>query len=316
MNLTRCFSATLTCLLLTSCATTAPTKLAAPLAEPDKADHVVVVLGQSEIAVDDVDLQTGGQFGALGVLIEGIAEAKMSTNRQKAIAPLRDALLDYDFENRLSAALVSNLPTALVKSNAPIKIVRSEQEWQAHLATVVPSNVLRIEPRYALEQEFDIAYLHATSSLATFRRTPPSSSELKKMSQEQRRLASPTVLHSGAFYSEFVLRTPHGRQDKSPGQAAYELNASRWAVDSSEPLRTAFDRAVGEVAGLIKLDGDRQLQQAPVGATARALVASVITQPMFTKATLLQAAEGRSLISDGVATRWIDDRQIKSTSNR
>ena len=86
--------------LLTACTPPALVKLQEPLNEADKAEAVLLYLEQTEVAVDDVDVQQAGG-GLIGVLIEGAIESTKTRNRQEALAPLRDVLLDYDYEAQL-----------------------------------------------------------------------------------------------------------------------------------------------------------------------------------------------------------------------
>jgi hypothetical protein len=238
-------------------------------------------------------------------------ESAKTKNRQEAIAPLRDALLDYEYEVKLIEAIKTHLPTSLVKADAAFKIVRNDEEWRAHLQTVVPANVFFVSTRYAFEQEFDIAYVFAGASLQTFKRVPPDEKQRRKMSQNQRKAADPILLHAGVYFSEHLTHSPFEKQKKDKGEARYEHNAAEWRDNGAEPVRLAFTRALDEIASLIQRDGKRSLPPTPKKKDVRVLMAHPAFQPTLIKASRIEQAEGRSLVVIGQNTRWIDDRQIK-----
>lgn len=81
-------------LLLVGCASAPINKLETQLAEIDKAQFVVILFEQSEVKVDDADVGNAGG-SLIGALIEAGMASAMTKNRQKAIAPLRDTLLEF-----------------------------------------------------------------------------------------------------------------------------------------------------------------------------------------------------------------------------
>jgi hypothetical protein len=299
----------LTLAALAGCAATPLKKLEAPLSEAEKAGAVVIFLQQSEVAVDDVDVQNAGG-GLIGALIEGAMESTMTRNRQKAIAPLRDALLDYDYERKLIEALQQQMPTSMVTADATFKVVRNEEEWRSHLATVVPATVFLITTRYAFEQDFDIAYVHASADLSRYERVPPDARTRRKMSAEQRKANDPTVLHRGSYYSQHVTRDPLAKLQRINGLKAYQTEALLWANEGAEPVRQAFSAGLTEVATLIQRDGNRALPE-PADASLRVYAAHSRVQPMVIKAKVLEQAPERTLFSHGQNIFWVDNRQIK-----
>lgn len=301
--------ATLVVLSLVACAPAPLKKLDAPMVEAEKADHVVIFLGQTEIAVDDANVSNGGG-GLLGALIEMAVESAMTKNRQEAIAPLRDKLLDYQYEDRLIESIQTHLPTSLVKADASIKVVRNDDEWRAHLESVVPANVLLINTRYAFEQNFEIAYVYAAATLQHHARMPPTPKQWKKMSVSERKAAEPKLLHAGSYYSEHVPYSPFVKWKRQKGEAGYERNARAWAENNAEPVRNAFALGLEEIALLIQRDGDGQLPAGDKKNTSKALMAHVWIQPMLLKAMTLEQAGTRTLLQFGQNTHWVDNQQI------
>jgi len=285
-------------------------KLDAPMAEQEKADHVVIFMMQSEVAVDDAQSSNYGG-GLIGALIEVAVESTMTKNRQKALEPLRDKLLDYEFESKLISGIEANLPTSLVKQGAPVKIVRNEEEWRAHLQTVIPANVLLISPRYAFEQNFEIAYVHSTALMQTFKQMPPTPKQWKQMGKAARKAAEPVLLHAGSYYSQHVPYSPFERQKKQKGESGYERNARAWSDNGAEPVRVAFAAGIDELADLIQRDGERRLPSIEGKKKARVFLAHAIVQPMQLKAVPIDSEGSRTLVVFGQNVHWIDNRQMK-----
>ena len=284
-------------------------KLDAPMEESNKADHVVILLEQSEIRVDDADVYGGG-FGVIGVLVEAAVESAKTKNRQEAIAPLRDALLEYRFEDKLVEAIRAELPTSLVKAGAPVKVVRSSDEWRDHVRSLaLPANVFVVNTRYGLEQDFQIAYIHAMASLLAVVHKPLTEAEMHGMRTEERKAREPKALHMGSYYSEHVTQPLWGKQPDTGKLARYEFNAGQWAANAAQPVRDAFARGAGEIAGLIRRDGDGAVQAS--GDKSKALVAHSAVAPMAVKAPVAERDDDRLLLADGPNLRWVDLRQIK-----
>ena len=296
---------------LYGCASAPPVKLATPLGETEKAAAVVIFLPQSEVQVDDVDVANAGG-GLIGVLIETAIESAKTRNRQEAITPLRDALLDFDYESRLIEAMRQSLPTSLVQADASFKLVRNEDEWLAHLAAVVPANVMRVDARYAFEQEFEVAYVHAIATLTRYTVVPDPSSERRgkrRRGKSKDDPNKPLQLHVGSYYSQHVTRQVTERLRGRDGMAPFEIDAQAWAADSADAARRGFAAGLDEVADLIRRDGERSLPPVSESA-AKVLLANSAFQPLLVQAHWLERRNGRSLVEFRNTLFWIDDRQI------
>ncbi len=297
--------------LLAGCMPAPLKKLDAPLADAEKADHVVILLTQSEVSVDDADVGNGGG-GLLGALIEVAVESAKTKNRQEAIAPLRNALLDYQYEAKLIEAIKAHLPTSMVTADATFKVVHNTDEWRAHLQSVIPANVFLVSTSYAFEQDFDIAYVGAGVALRKFSTMPPDEKQWKKMTTKQRKAVEAPLLHQGSYTSQHVTRSLFVKVKKTPGMARYEQNAADWSQNGAEPVRIAFSKALDEIASLIQRDGDRSLPPTPPKKGTRAILANPYMQPNLANTSIIERANGRSLVVIGQNIHWIDDRQVKN----
>jgi hypothetical protein len=297
-------------LLLAPLAHAAPLpKLRAPLAQDARASTVVLYVQQTEVAVDDPYVGAPGG-GLLGALIGSAIESKMARNRQAAVGPVRDAMLDFRFEEQLQAALKRRLSPALVEDDAPFVVVRSEQEWRDHLRRVTPATVLLVTARYAFEQNFEMAYVHAIASLQRADKALPDEAAFEALPNRKKRKLAPTIVHTGSYYSAFVTHSPYRKQARAEGDAGFEHNAKQWAKGGAEPLRASFSAGIEEVAALVEREATAALPRA--GGKVRAMLPHSILAPVSRRLPRLEAGAGRSLLQDKYDLLWVDDRQIKS----
>jgi hypothetical protein len=297
-------------LLLAPLAHAAPLpKLRAPLKDEAKASTVVLYVQQTEVAVDDPYVGAPGG-GLLGALIGSAIESKMARNRQAAVGPVRDAMLDFGFEQQLQAALQRHLPRSLVADDAQFLVVRSEQEWRDHLRRVTPSNVLLVTARYAFEQNFEMAYVHAIASLQRADKPLPDEATFEALPNRKKRKLAPTLLHTGSYYSAFVTHSPYQKQARADGDAGFEHNAKQWTQDGAEPLRASFAAGIEEVAALVEREAAAGLPKAD--GKVRAMIPHSVLPSNSRKLPRLEAGAGRSLLQDKFDLYWVDDRLIKS----
>lgn len=126
----------------------------APSVSPEnRAGLVLVEISQHEIDVDKPNVGNGGG-GLIGALIETAAESYMDKNRQAAIAPIRDALIDVDFAEQALSKLNGRIHAGLVREDAKFQMVRGEPEADRVLLDYNDQNIMLINLRYGFEQDF------------------------------------------------------------------------------------------------------------------------------------------------------------------
>ncbi len=307
----------LLCLLLTLASTACvgpPTRLDQSLAATAKADRVFVLLPQSEIDVDD-PFVGDSQTGVIGMVVEGVIATTMARNRQKAIAPLRVMLQDLQFEARVVDSLGARLPTQLVRPGAPVVIVRSEAELREQLRSVLPANVLLMSMRYAFEQNFEIAYVHAHASLSRMNALPMNARERMQLGASERKRRTPVVLHEGAYASQHVTRSPFEDLDTLPDEAGYQRAARTWIESDREFLGRVCSDGIDEVVGLIARDAESSLRSL-AGDKVRAHLAHPELRPFTFTVSRVESARGRSLLHHSQVIAWVDDRQVRPVRTR
>ncbi|NJR44207.1 hypothetical protein HC761_01835 [bacterium] len=208
------------------CVNTAPKRLVTPeVVESARADTVLVLLVQREVEIDKPDVNGGG--GLLGAIIEGIAESTMDKNRQKAIQPIRDALIGLDFESRYIEMLKQSLPSKLVREDAKYRIVRDVFELEKALVEVNGRNAVSVYARYAFEANFNYLYFDNVLRFGDIGMVLDGKGKpkVKYKSEEQMQGKITFVFLQLRFF----------RIEKFGG---YEAGAAAWSVRGWAPMKT------------------------------------------------------------------------------
>lgn len=131
----------------------------APLPVPLAQDlPVEVVLNQHELAVDVPETAgaVGAQFGLIGALIGSAVQNSQVKNAEERVVPIRNALLDYRFNERVEAALRAKLASEGLSPNPTVKVMATP--WDAADARQnkqdMPLHAMVITPRYAIDSGF------------------------------------------------------------------------------------------------------------------------------------------------------------------
>jgi hypothetical protein len=135
-----------------------PQSLPMPLGEQMP---VEVVLGQQELAVDvHSTAGIGMQFGLIGALVSSAVDNANAKKAEARVAPLRDALIAYRFNERFEAELRSKLASEGISPDP--KLVVMPSGWDAVSArddNDIPKYAMVIMPRYAMDFDFGRMYV-------------------------------------------------------------------------------------------------------------------------------------------------------------
>lgn len=300
-------------LLLSACATAPVPRLAVDAREDEKAVAVVLWIEQSEISVDDVNVNAGG--GLIGALIEAGIESTMARNRQRALGPLRDALVDFDLETTMTEALRAHWPDALVRDDGRLSVVRNREQWLGVLEGMVPARILLLRARYAFLPDFDIAYVAIDADLSHYPRIPPEPAERNRMSSRERKAAEPTPVHRGRYFSSHVRSPLFGPGGREKGTTDFQVNATRWAEDGALALRHALRLGANEVAGLLQRDGRAAVPEVPEPLRngprrPRAMLVNIHGTTNLPYVDLLERRDDRSLVRFVGDVHWVGDGLI------
>jgi hypothetical protein len=242
---------------LVACINTTPTRMAVPaLVESQRAETVLIMLPQREIQVDKPDVNAGG--GLLGAIVEGIAESTMDKNRQKALAPIRDLVVAYDFEKRYIDTLKTNLPSSMVSPNAEYVVVRDAKEYEDRLVQINGKNAVAVVTRYAFDQNFNMLYVDSGVRFGDIGWVRDSKGRATPKYKNDKALAG-KVTYAG-YDSHFPLEKYQG----------YDESVVVWGANNGALLIEKLDIALVELADLLKRDF-----ATPIAASASAPTANI-----------------------------------------
>ena len=223
------------------CVNTTPKRLSTPeVVTTSRADTVLVLLVQREVEIDKPDVNGGG--GLIGAIIEGIAESTMDKNRQKAIAPIRDALVGLDFENRYMEMLKQSLPSSLVREDANYRVLRDQFAFENALVELKGRNGVAIDARYAFDANFNFLYFVNNLRFGDIGMVLDAKGKPKPKYKSDEQMQGKVTF---VGYNSFFPIAKFG---------GYEAGASVWSASAGAPMTDAFAQALKEIGGLIKRD--------------------------------------------------------------
>lgn len=205
--------------------------------DANRAALVLVRIPQQEIEVDKPDVGNGGG-GLIGALIEGAAEAYMDKNRQTAIAPIRDALIDLNIAERAMDQLRGRISPRLVREDAKMVLVRSEDESNRILLDYNQQNVMLIDLRYSFQQDFRALYVQAWVGFGDY----GTILNKKGVAVYDGNKSKDATRAWTQYQAQFPL---------SDSSGSYTPNIARWMADGGAPIRKALDQGLIEVTDLI-----------------------------------------------------------------
>jgi hypothetical protein len=277
---------------LSACVSTKPTRMAMPqIVNDTRADTVLIGLYQREIQVDKPDVNGGG--GLLGALIEGIAESTMDKNRQKALSPIRDAAVEFDFERQYVEMLKNSLPKSLVREDAKYVISRDIEDYQNKSYELSGRNSIFMGVRYAFDQNFNMLYVDASIGVGDNGWTRNKKGQL--VSKYKSEKDWPGKVAFVGYSSYFPIEKFGG----------YEAGAAIWGANRGERLTKSLSVAVAEISDLINRD-----LASPLNATESMPKANVrFPGGVSLKGYRMETKGNRTLYAIGSKRIWTTDPQ-------
>lgn len=190
---------------------------------------VEILLTQHEIAVDVPEYSAGlaGQFGVVGALLGSMIENSESKKGENAVLPLRNMMVDYDFQQRLASALQAGLPDSGIATRPVVSISNLPWEGRADLQAM-PPRALVIRPRYALDQTMSAMYVTLQVTL------------------EDREARRGAVKRKIAFTRPYTFRTTLSN--------AVPMQTGPWTGLGAERLRQLMDQSVDQAVAILLYD--------------------------------------------------------------
>lgn len=135
---------------------------------------VELVLHQQELAVDvPSSAGIGMQFGLIGALVSSAVDNANAKKAENRVAPLRDALISYRFNERFEAELRSRLASEGISLSPQLTVMPTG--WDAINAEAgdqVPMYAMVVAPRYAMDAEFSKMYITLNVTVVDRERKP------------------------------------------------------------------------------------------------------------------------------------------------
>jgi hypothetical protein len=273
--------------LLSACAT--PKRLSSlTLADEARAKELLIGIPQQEITVDKPDVNAGG--GLVGALIEGIAESTMDKNRQEALAPVRDALADYDFDAKFQSAVIGALPAAYFANEPATTLIRNTDDWLEAHAERNGRTFGSLNVAYAFAPNFQMLYIRAyvrAGDIGLVRDNNGKPKEKYKYDAERT-----GKLQGMSYYALFPLDAP----------GKFEENAARWTADGGRLAREAMDAGIAEIADLVRRDFASPLPVDEVNKQNFLLPTGSAVLNM--KGGHVETTNGRRLLATGSLMAW------------
>jgi len=208
-----------------------PAPLPIPLAQELP---VEVVLNQHELAVEvpATASAVGMQFGLIGALVGSAVQNAQVKKAEERVVPIRNALLDYRFNERVEAALRAKLASEGLSPNPTIKVMATP--WDAVDAQQskqdMPLHALVIVPHYAIDYDFNTL---SVSLLA--------------------QLVDRTVKPNGKVKTKFLFSRNYAFRFPLAG-ALGDDNPQRWAGMGAQRLGALLDQGVNQATDMLVHD--------------------------------------------------------------
>jgi|SRR5579871_472537 len=220
-----------------------PTNARADLTTTD----VVLPIKQSEVYVF-VPMATGGAgFGLIGALVDAGIDSTRTSKAETAVTPLRNAMVDYSFDNALQTELKSSLAEVAWVHPEDFKVVRdiSDEGLGKTLAESKASSVLFVVADYHLSNDGDV--LLATFEVALM----PNNDQLKALVPGRRNDKTPVALINALYRNRFVFEA----HVASTGDR--DRNIAEWSANNAAAARAALTMAAKKIAPLMVEDMQR-----------------------------------------------------------
>lgn len=237
-------------LLLAGCAT--PYRNALPsAAAPQLANTAgVVAVAQHEIGTSINSSNMAGAMGGglLFALVDAAANSSSAKKSEKFAADLRQALLDFSFEQNTAEVLGKRFAAGNPGPVALSTVIAAQDKTGNDLAELVaPAKgdaVLVVFAKYFLDPQFTTVVVSA--DVAVVAKSPA----LQTLATKQRYGKSEVpVLYRNGFQTTWPM--PAGEQ---PADNKRENNVAAWAADNGRAARAALLSAAGEIAAMLQWD--------------------------------------------------------------
>ena len=228
-----------------------------------KSTEAILVLSQQEIAaeINPSGVAAAGGGGLLLALVDVAVNKSRAGDAEAAIAPIKNALLDYDFAKQLRVALEEELRRLAWINLQSLRTVSSPDAKKIDdaVAASAANAVLVIRMTYSLTSDFSL--VKVTAAVTGY----PKTEELSAIAKRARPDANPPLLYRNDFSVMNGMGLP-----KSDRPTA----AKAWAENNGKAARDALGKAAADLAKRIAADLESARAKAKVADSTSTATAS------------------------------------------
>lgn len=238
-------------LSLSACVTVTPERvpLAAGARDAIASTDIVAPVAQSEIYVfvPPSQLANSGGGGLLLALIDAGVDSARTHNAENDVKPVRDALVDYNFDDKLRTELKSSLSQVSFLHVSDARVIKDvlPKNVDAAIDGSKGAAVLVVGADYHLSN--DGSQLTVTVAADMFAKDAALTAfKPAKGNAKVKSAAENALFRTKLVYSETIGGATTKRDENVP----------LWTADNGKPLRTALDHATADLSRRLAADID------------------------------------------------------------
>ena len=208
---------------------------------------VVMPVRQSEIYIFVPMATAGAGFGLIGALVDAGIDSSRTSNAETAVTPLRNAMVDYSFDNALQDQLKASLAQVAWVHAGDYSVVRdvSNDGLAKTLAASKASSVLLVVADYRLSNDGDVLLVTVQAALM------PNNDQLRALVPGKRDDKTPAALANALYRNRFVFEAHvNGTGDRN-------RNIAEWSANNASAARAALTMAAKKLMPLLVEDIQR-----------------------------------------------------------
>ena len=232
---------------LGGCATTPHAPLPSMARDKISSTDVVLPIRQSEIYVfvpnSQISAATGG--GLLFALVDAAVDSVRTSKAEDAVKPLRDSLVDFNFDESFQGELKKSLSEVPWIHLADVRVIKevTNNSMDEALTGSKSGAVLFAAPDYHLSNDANLLVLKVTVSLF------PNDDALRALSKNKSNSGAKTAMEKALYRNTFTFST------KIPGTASdRDANMKVWSADNGAAARAALNRGAAKLAVMLAED--------------------------------------------------------------
>lgn len=211
------------------------------------ATDVVMPIRQSEIYVFVPMATAGAGFGLVGALVDLSVDSARTSKAETAVTPLRNAMVDYSFDNAMQAEMKTSLAKVDWLHPGNYGVIRdiSNDGLGKALAASKASTVLFVVADYRLSNDGDVLLVTIQAALM------PNNDQTRALIPGKRDEKTAVALTNALYRNRFVFEAHvNGTGDR-------DHNIAEWSANNGAAARAALTMAAKKLVPLLADDIQR-----------------------------------------------------------